>query len=141
LSKEVNAQTANIDTTLIYVHGQDWILNGDFGSKKKFQYDFIKFGSNGIAYYSNYSDYPLTESSVLSIRGQYCHYKISNDELQLEFYDHLAKHFKIWYAKIYPDKLQFYEYKLRVTAGAKGKLNFIYNKTPIKYIKPLTWPE
>ena len=35
LSKEINAQTANIDTTLIYVHGQDWILNGDFGSKKK----------------------------------------------------------------------------------------------------------
>ena len=109
--------------------------------RKKFQFDFIKFGSNGIAYYSNYSDYPFTETSALSIAGQYCYYKVSNDELELEFYDHLAKHFKIWHGKIYSDKVQFYEYKLRVPAGAKGRLNFIYNKTHIKYTRSLEWPK
>jgi hypothetical protein len=141
LSKEVTTQINNIDTSSIYVNEQDWIANGDYGTKKEHLYVFMKFGSDGIAYYSNYSEYPFTESSVLSIGGQYCHYKVSGDELQLEFYDHLAKHFKIWHGKIYSDKIQFYEYKLRVTAGAKGKLNFSFNKSPIKYARSLTWPE
>lgn len=141
LSKEAGAQTGSIDTSVIYVRGQDWILNGDFGSRKKYQYDFMKFGSNGIAYYSNYSDYQFTESSVLSIGGQYCYYKVINNELQIEFYDHLAKHFKVWYAEIYSDKIIFYKEKLRVLAGAKDKLNFIFNKSQVKYIQPLVWPE
>jgi hypothetical protein len=139
LSKEVNTETGGIDTSSIYE--RDWVGTGDYGTKKEYLYVFMKFGNNGIAYYSNYTEYPFTESSVLSIGGQYCHYKVSNDVLQLEFYDHLAKHFKIWHAKIYPDKLQFYEYKLRVAAGAKGKLNFTFNKTPVKYTRLLTWPE
>ena len=141
LSKENNTQIGRLDTNLIYVNGQDWVLTGDFGSRKKYQYDFIKFGKNGIAYYSNYSDYPFTEASILSIGGQYCYYKVRNDELQFEFYDHLAKKFKIWYAKIYLDKIQFYEYRLQVFGGAKGKINFVYYKQLIKYPGTLVWPQ
>jgi hypothetical protein len=140
-SKDHSFNIDKLDTAAIYVNEEDWILTGDYGMRKKHQFVFLKFSNNGIAYYSNYSEDPFTDSSLLTVSGQYCYYRIEGDELKLEFYDHLIKKFRIWSAKIYPDKLHFYKNKLRVWGGGKGKLNFVFQKREVAFNKPLIWPE
>jgi hypothetical protein len=141
LSKEGNHQIGNIDTAVIYVNEQDWIANGDYGSKKKHLFVFMKFASNGIAFYSDYDELPFTEMTALSKTGQFCHYRVINDELELEYYSHSLKKFTIMYGSIFTDRIIFYKDKLRILGGGKDKLNLLYQKSATKYTRPLVWPE
>ncbi len=93
----------------------------------------MKFSGGNKLFYSDYSETPFNGASIMKIGGQHCYYKIIDNEIQVEFYDHLAKKFKIWYGEIHPDKIHFYKYRLRVWGGAKGKLNFVFNKQSVSF--------
>ena len=141
LSKEKSFDLGAIDTSVVYVNDQDWVITGSKGIKKKHLFVFLKFSSNGMAYYSNYSETPFDEELLLIIGGQYCYYKVNGDVLELEHYNHLAKKFVLWYARIYDDKLHFNKDKLRVFTGGKGKLNYVFNKKPLRFKRELVWPK
>lgn len=141
LSKESDHQVGNIDTTVIYVNEQDLIANGDYGSKKMHLLVFIKFASNGIAFYSDYDELPFTETTALNKTGQFCRYRVRNDELELEYFSHRLKKFTILYGTIFADRIIFYKDKLRIQGGGKDKLNLLYQKSTIRYIRPLVWPK
>ncbi len=134
-------QLGNIDTTVIYVNEQDWIANGDRGSSKKHLFIFMKFAANGIAFYSDYDELPFTEKNALNKAGQFCYYRVRNDELELEYYSHRLKKFTIMYGTIFTDKIIFYKDKLRIPGGGKDKLNLVYRKSIVKFYRPLIWPE
>lgn len=131
-----------IDTSLIYVYESDLVKTYRTGKVEKFYgYVYLVFKANGIAYYSSYSDQPFNQTNIYSTGGQYCFYKVEDDELQLEFYDFHLKRFTISYGKIFDNKIYFFEDKLRMFNGAKSKRNMIFAKSSIKYSKPLIWPE
>jgi hypothetical protein len=135
-------QLANIDTTMLYVNGKDWVRT--YQSKKiekLFSYQFLKFNGNGTAFFSGDSKEAFNGINIYDIRGQFCYYKIEDGELRLELFDHNLKKFTIMYAKVYPDSIHFYRDRLRIPGGGKDKLNLTYSKTSIKFLQPLAWPE
>lgn len=142
-SKEVYIHNQiKLDTSNIYANGQDIVRTyNKGGTEKLFVFRFFKFGSNGVAFYSNTIKEPLSARNVNSVNGQYCYYKISDNELLVELYDLHLKKFKIKYAKIYGNKIQFYKERLQTIAGGKEILNLEYQKSDIKFTRPLTWPE
>ena len=141
-----------LDTSVIYVNGQEWLRTYIGGVKdalfpqnarieKTFEYEFIKFGSNGIAFLSSSSKDSINGINIYTLDGQFCYYKVVNNELQLEFFDFRARKFVIWYGQITGAKIQFYKDRLRVWGGGKSKLNLIYEKKTIRYNRVLIWPD
>ena len=143
LSKEHGSPNNFIDTSVIYVFGDEMVLSTP--QFKKIEevklYQFIVLKSNGVAFYSYFSKEPITQTNLYTIGGDYCYYKIENDRLQIEAYDHKLKKFQILYLKIFPDKIYYYKDKLRVVGGGTSKQNMTFTKSSIKYTRPLTWPE
>jgi hypothetical protein len=132
-----------LDTSVIYVFNGDRVLS-TYKFKKIEEvrlYQFIVLKSNGIALYSYFSREPITQANVYTIGGDYCYYKIENDVLQIEAYDHRLKKFQILYLKIFPDKIYYYKDKLRIVGGGKSKQDVTFAKSSIKYTKPLIWPQ
>jgi hypothetical protein len=132
-----------IDTSVIYVFENDMVL-----STSKFKkieetklYQFIVLKSHGVAFYSYFTKEPITQNNVYAIGGDYCYYKIENDTLQIEVYDHKLKKFQILYLKIFPNKIYYYKDKLRTAGGGTSKQDMTFVKSSIKYTKPLVWPE
>lgn len=132
-----------IDTSTIYVFEGDMVIStSQFKKIEQVKlYQFIVLKSNGIAFYSSFSKEPITQTNVYTITGDYCYYKIQNDILQIEAYDHKLRKFQILYLKIFPDKIHYYKDKLRVAGGGISKQDLTFIKSPIKYDKPLVWPE
>jgi len=140
-SKEERPIPIRIDTTLIYINAEDWIRTYQNGQTEKlFLYRYFKFDNDGIAFFSNSSKDPITQSNIDIIGGQYCYYKETGDELSVEIYDLHLKKFLIWSPKIYPDKIYFYQHRMRSSA-AKGKLDLVYYKKSTKLSRSLVWPE
>lgn len=94
-----------------------------------------------MAFYSSLTDKKPTSSNIYSLEGQYCFYKIVDNELQLEFYNEYLKRFTIAYFKIHQDKLVLYKDKLRFWWGAKSKHNIAFNNSDIAYTRRLRFPQ
>jgi hypothetical protein len=141
-SKQNYNQKGSVDTSVIYVYASDLVRTYQSGKTEKvFTYIYLVFKTDGIALFSNDSREPFNQVNIYTIGGQYCYYKVEGDELQLELYDHNVKKFTIMYAKLLPDRVQFYKDKLRTSGGGTSKLDMPFLKSSIKYTKPLTWPE
>lgn len=142
-NKEHGSFNSLIDTSVIYLFGDDMILSTS--QYKKIEatklYQFLVLKSNGIAFYSYFSKEPITQTNLYTISGDYCFYKVEGDELQIEVYDHKLRRFQILYLKIFPDKIHYYKDKLRIPGGGTSKQNMIFMKSSIKYTRPLVWPE
>jgi hypothetical protein len=142
-SKEHGGFNSLIDTSVIYLFDGDMVLSTP--NYKKIEdaklYQFIALKSNGIAFYSYFSKEPISQYNVYTIGGDYCYYKIENDVLQIEVYDHKLRKFQILYLKIFPDKIYYYQDKLRIAGGGTSKQSMAFIKSSIKYTQPLTWPQ
>ncbi len=143
LNKEHDSFNSFIDTSVIYVFEGNRVLSTN--KFKKIEavklYQFIVLKSNRIALYSYFSREAITQLNVYNIGGDYCYYKIDNDILQIELYNHRLRKFQILYLKIYPDKIYNYKDKIRTMGGGTSKQDMTFTKSPIKYMKPLVWPE
>ena len=141
-----------LDTNHIYIMGLDLVttyLDGknkltapfsNLRTEKSYKYMYLKFGNNGIAFYSNFTTEPFTVENIYSVGGQYCYYKIESDEIRLEFFDFNLKKFMIMYMQVLPDTIIFYKDKLRIFGGGISKHRHNFKKSDITYSKPLTWP-
>lgn len=130
------------DTTFIYVLGQDHVRTYQSGNiEKLYGYTFLKFSSNGLAFYSSTTEEKPNSSNIYTNSGQYCFYKVVGNEIRLEFYDYHLKRFTIAYLNVYPDKLIMYKDKLRVWWGGQSKHNNAYIKSDIAYTRQLQFPE
>jgi hypothetical protein len=131
-----------LDTSAIYVYETPLVRTYRNGRIERFYgYTYLVFKSNGLAFYSAYAEQPFTQTNIYSIDGQYCFYKVEGDELQLEYFDYHLKKFAIAYGKVYADKVHIYKDRLRIFWGGKSKRNMPFKKWPIKYTRPLVWPE
>ncbi|WP_157474061.1 hypothetical protein [Flavihumibacter petaseus] len=142
LGKSVDFGYSNsIDTSVIYIYYGELVFTTRSGKSEKVNtYDFLAFKSNGIVLFSRFSRVPVTNENVQTIGGQYCYYKVIDDELVLEMYDYSLKSFFLMYAKIYEDRIVFYKDRVRRFAGGKSKLNMRFNKSAIRYPTSLIWP-
>lgn len=142
-SKLSGNQTTSVDTSVIYVYGNDLVRTYQSGKTEKvYTYKYLIFKSNGFAFFSGSSREAFNQANIYDISGgQYCFYKVEGNELQLELYDHNVKKFTIMYANILPDRVLFYKDKLRIAGGGTSKQNMPFIKSSIKYTRPLVWPE
>lgn len=142
-SSEISKRELSVlDTTHIYILGQDLVRTYRSGNIEKFYgYTFFKFSSTGLAFYSTTTEEKPNSSTIYTNPGQYCFYKVVGNEIRLEFYDYHLKRFAIAYFNVYPDKLIMYKVKLRVRWGGKSKYNNAYFKSDIAYNWQLQFPE
>jgi hypothetical protein len=142
-SKSGTSQVSSLlDTSVLYVYEDDIVRTYTTGKTENIHtYIYMLFKSNGIVLYSGNSREPFNQINMYRVGGQYCYYKVSGDDLQLEMYDRSLKKFMIMYAKIFPDRVHFHENKVRTPTGGKGRLSMPFKKTTIKYNQPLIWPE
>jgi len=55
--------------------------------QKVFLYRYLRFGSNGIAFYSNQVKDPFTGLNIYDTGGEFCYYRIEGNELRIQLYD------------------------------------------------------
>ena len=132
---------SSVDTTFIYISEQELVRTNKGRLDTFIGYTFLKSSSNRLAFFGMSTDTKPTASNIYSKDGQYCFYKIVDNELQLEFYDDGLRRFVIAHFKVYSDKLVMYKDKLRVWWGGKSNHNITFNKSDIIFKKELKFPE
>jgi len=148
LSKENYIFSSLIDTNSIYMLEIELVKvdrHGKIIREKRINYEFLCFNSDGICFVSNYIlEYPVEIEVKQYIEfnvGQFCYYKITGNLIIIESYNYLTKIFEYWYGNILSNgNIHFFKRKGRPWATYTGKLNDIYQKTDLKRLSPLNFP-
>lgn len=145
LSKQKFSYDNKIDTNFVYVSENEWITSNRKGKlvvDKHIAYDFIRFSGNGIAFFSTFNYKQLTEGDFNNLsNGQYCYYKIDDDVVTIEYWNHNTKMFEFWYGRIQTNgDILFFKNKGRPWWAYKGKLNYLYRKTPANLKTKIVFP-
>lgn len=148
LSKEKFILSSLIDTNCIYMCERDLVKinrNGKIVQNSTTNYEFLCFNSDGICFVSNFiTEYPIDIEVKIYIDnnwGQYCYYKIDGNLIKIESYNYFTKIFEYWYGDILANgNIHFYKTKGRPWTTYTSKKNDIYQKTDLKRLSPLNFP-
>jgi hypothetical protein len=135
-----------VDTNFIYISENEWVTSDKKGKlivDKHIAYDFIRLSGNGVAFFSTFNYQPLTNDDFNNLaNGQYCFYSIENDIITVEYWNHNTKMFEFWYGRIQKNgDMLFFKNKGRPWWAYKGKLNYLYRKTPANLKTKIVFPE
>jgi hypothetical protein len=146
LSKQKFIFNSKIDTNFVYVSENEWVTSdrkGKLIEGKHSAFDFIRLSGNGTAFFSPFNYQPLTDTDFNTLpSGQYCYYAIDNDIIRLEYWNHNTNVFEFWYGRIQINgDILFFKKKGRPWWAYKGKLNYLYRKTPANLKTKIVFPE
>jgi hypothetical protein len=129
-----------IDTSAVYILERDWTIDGKPEIKRLFC--FIRFGADGVAFFSNFYSRPINYEEFVGMPdGEFCFYQLSGNQIKMERYDFHLKLFKYWYGEFNQNKIVFTHYKLRTLGGARGSLgNLIFEKSKLKIPNKVVFP-
>lgn len=135
-----------IDTNAVYIAENGYITTdkkGNVLTGLRTKYDYMRFSSTGILFIrTRMLDYPTHEIVNNMERGQYCFYAVKDSIIKIEKRNHDLKVFEYWFGRIKENgDIQFYKNKGRPWGTYKGKLNYLYRKTPANLTKPIIFPD
>lgn len=148
LSHNVFFFNSLIDSTICYINSSDLVITNKQGiviKKEQTYYKFLCFNSDGICFVSNFmTEYPVEIELKQYIDynwGQFCYYKTDGLKITIEIFNHDTKIFEYWYGDILANgNIHFYKTKGRPWTTYTSKKNDIYQKTDLKRLSPLNFP-
>jgi hypothetical protein len=145
LSRKPFEYSSLIDTTAIYFTSERLTISnrkGEVLHRDVIYYRYLRFNSKGIAFSRNLMlEYPTVEVANAMERGQYCFYSVKDSIIKLEKFNGDTKVFEYWYGKIKSNgDIHFYKRKGRPWGTYRGRLNYVYKKTPAQLTTPIVFP-
>jgi hypothetical protein len=146
LSKENPNFNNLIDTSSVYVSETAYVTTnrkGEIIREEHNTYGYIRFSSSGEMFIRDRIEEKITDNLYNEMkRGQFAFYQINGDILKIETYNHDTKMFEFWYGKIQKNgDILFFKNKGRPWWAYKGKLNYLYRKTPANLKTKIVFPE
>ena len=141
LSHRVFQYNPLIDTSVVYLHIGQWTQNGK--PEIKTCYMFIRFSNQGAAFISNFDEIKFTDKEYNNMLtgGQFYCYKVENNTLILESYEHHLKIFQYWYGHISDSEINFYKEKGRTFGTGRGELKLTFKKVTTNLTTRVKFPK
>jgi hypothetical protein len=91
-SKAKKIVNNSVDTCVAYIYTDDVVRTYKNGNTETVRtYMFLVFKIDGTAFFSKHSREPITAENIHNLGGQYCFYRNSSKNIEVEFFDHNLK--------------------------------------------------